>query len=82
MREKIAKELYGFDNLGPSPLQEHERKVYRAKADKLLEAICEEIGKELDGREEDMIANMDYSEGWRDCRHWVLSLLKGGEKQQ
>jgi len=42
----------------------------------ILTLITEEIEKELNGREEDMIADADYKEGWLDCRHWILALLK------
>ena len=43
---------------------------------KILTLISEEIEKELNGREEDMIADVDYKEGWLDCRHWILALFK------
>ena len=49
---------------------------FEAGADMMLKALSEGIEKELDGREEDMIACEDYKGGWLDCRHWVLSLLK------
>ena len=45
--------------------------------DHIIEAICEEIEKELKGREDDFSSqDIDYGEGWRDCKHWILSLLK------
>ena len=36
VKELVARELYRLDNLGPSPLQQHERKGYHAKAEAIL----------------------------------------------
>jgi len=71
MREKLANELENtwFEI-------EHMEDLWLQMADVPIKIICEEIEKELNGREEDMIADADYKEGWLDCRHWILALLK------
>jgi len=57
-------------------LKDYPKNAFEQGADAMLKAISEEIEKELNGREEDMIADIDYKEGWLDCRHWILALLK------
>ena len=87
MREQIAKKIYdwGYENEyleGSSKVwnfvddAEPEKDGIRDLSDQILTLIREEIKGELDGREEDMIADIDYEEGWLDCKHWILKALE------
>jgi len=69
MREKIADTIF-YDKLPEDYGECFE------KADQILALLREEIEMELNGREADFGAvDIDYNEGWKDCRHWTLSLL-------
>ena len=73
MREKIAKIIREEMDAG----YDGQLLYVGDAANQILSLISEEIEKELKGREDDFSSqDIDYGEGWRDCKHWILSLLK------